>query len=160
MTPLSEFYDYMRLTLGDLYAEARLIEDSQLAVAVRGAVARVQIAGLNYALTPDRNEIAPEVTEPNDWMLLCCHGCLPFARNLAEGGSFRTRALAESRQGKKELLWALENEIHRLENRTMFGSWQDLAGYAAGMTGSEVWWRLAVVKAAGGCRPGLSRWEP
>jgi hypothetical protein len=142
MTPLSEFYEYMRVTLGDLCAEARQIEDSQLAAAVRGAVARVRVVGLACELTPDRNGITPDVADPNDWMLVCYHACLPFAWNLAEGGSFRTRALAESRQGKKELLWALENEIHRLENRTMFGSWQDLASYAAGMTGCEAWWRL------------------
>ena len=150
MSAFAEFYESIRLLLGDQDADARLFEDTQLDAALRMGVRLLGALGYGYTLVlPGRTEITPDVNDPNDWMLLCYRACFAFTPSLCEATSFRTRAFTETRGGRKELLWVLETELYRLENRSLFSSWTDLATWASALEGADPVVRMAQMRQTG-----------
>ena len=146
MSLFTEFLPGMRIFLGDLDPDIRQFDDAHLTTSLGLASKQATGMGFNYAITPDRLGLTPDVTDPNDWMLLLYYGCYPFAVNMGEASSYRTRSLSESVEGKKCLVWRLETEIYRLETRSRFTGWQDMASWAASLSGVDAWLRLAELK--------------
>jgi len=141
-TPLSEFHEYLRVTLGDLNPDARNYSADNFDAALRMALLAGRLPG--HALTGDRLGVTPEITDANDWARLLTVAALTFVRPEAERTSYRTRAMSESFGGRTHLLFALEQDLHRLEERELFRSgadgWTDFKSYCAALGPSLPLW--------------------
>jgi hypothetical protein len=152
-TPLSEFHEFLRVTLGDLNADAQNYSPDNFNAALRMAILKGELPG--YALTAARDALTPTLTDANDWARLLTLAALTFVRPEAERTSYRTRAMSESFGGRTHLLFALEDDLHRLEERALFRSgvdgWTDFKSFCAAVGFSlPLWAVLTEVKTGPG----------
>jgi hypothetical protein len=145
MTPISEFYTPVRMVLGDLDSSAQLYSNQSILEVVRMVVYGGQIPG--YTLSADKLYVTPDLVDPNSWLLLVYKAAAVFAfPALGERYSYQHRALSESFGGNLALLQRLETELYRLENGSMFSSWQSMADWLAGTTGQNIWQTMTEMK--------------
>jgi hypothetical protein len=148
-TPLSEFHPFIRVTLGDLNADAFGYSATNLDTALRMVVLKGQLPG--YALTTGRDAITPDLTEATDWARLLTLASLTFVLPEAEATSYRTRAMSESFAGRKDLLFSLRQELYEADQSQLFRNgtdgWQDLRTFVAGCGHSlPIWQALTELK--------------
>lgn len=137
MTAITEFYDALRVVLGDMDGEFPEFEDSALLMGVRATVRMGRIRG--YQLSGDRMGITPDVSNPNVFALVVYHTARTFRASEPDRYSYGTRAIGETFGGYREFLFNLEQNIQELENGTFFGSYTHLGSWMKGMFGVNLW---------------------
>src|SRR5438309_1983883 len=137
MTNITLAYPTLRVLLQDVGPDVFQYPDATLLQGLRAALTLQRIPG--FGLTPDQNNITPDMigtgTDPNKFALLIYHTCRLFIMGQPEGYSYKTRAMAEKFGSLKLFLQSLENDIHKLENGTMFLGWQSYHAWINGMMG-------------------------
>lgn len=129
---LTEFYEPVRLLLGDLDATVRRYPDATLAAGVRTAV-QVSLPG-RYAISPDRTAITPD-PDANGFALINLRTALLFLAAQPEAESLRTRGVTIARRAGTKALTELKAQAWKLENGTCFTTWTDWHSWLLGVTG-------------------------
>lgn len=133
MTAIADFYETIRFLLGDHDATVQQYPDGVLLKAVRSTIRLQQIPG--YAVAPDQVNLTPEVTDANHWALIAYHTVKAFVDNNPDKYSYKTRAMSESFGSWRDFLDELKTNIYRLENGTMFSTWQSYYTWLSGISG-------------------------
>jgi len=143
-TAITLLYRPIRFMLDDRDPTVVLYEDAILADGIKTVV---QLGLLNnsvlapaggFALTPNESAIDPGLTNPNLFALACYHTVLAFLGPERSSYSYRTRPFAETLGNRYRYLASLEAKLHELENGELFGGWQSMAAWFAGISGLEV----------------------
>lgn len=146
-TLLSELRLPIRVTVGDIAAEAYEFSDDHLDAALKLVLRGGRIPG--HALNAAQNGASPELNDPNAYLLTVYEAAVILVRPRTEAHRYRTRALSESFEGQKILFWHLLQETGRLEELregSLFRSWQDFHQFVTGNYGTNVWERLVDLK--------------
>jgi hypothetical protein len=131
-TPLTTFFEPVRLLLGDLDATVRRYPDATVAAGVRTAV-QVRLPG-RYTITPDGTGLV-ETPTPDGFALICLHTGLAFVAAEPESEGLRTRAVSVTRGSRRGLLMELKSQAWRLARGGCFRSWLDLHSWMLGIRG-------------------------
>lgn len=128
-TLITDLYEPLR----HLLPKETTYEDTALLAGVRAMIGMGKLP--DYALTPDRLEITPALTDPNDYALLLYHTALSFVQSKPSQYSWRTRALSETVGSYATFVRQLDQHLYELEHGTMFESWTSLHTFLAGIDG-------------------------
>ncbi|HXJ56506.1 MAG TPA: BppU family phage baseplate upper protein [Verrucomicrobiae bacterium] len=117
-TPLASFREPVRLLLGDSDPLVTQYSAAQIDAAVRFVVNRGRAEGVT--VSSDQQHIEPAVSpsgesQRTNWARIVLYSAKVFAVVDAAGGSFRTRALAESFGERRDAVFSLLNEIYEVE---------------------------------------------
>ncbi len=134
-TAITEFYDTLRLLLGDRSSTVIQYPDSTLATAVRSAIRMGKAPG--YTLSADLSYVLPQVTDPNVFALIVYHCCKLFVGNTPDRYSYRTRAISESFGSASGFLLTIDMELWKLENNCLFAGWTSYCSWFCGLTGTD-----------------------
>lgn len=138
MSDLSLWYPGLRILLGDFDPIVQQYPDTVLADSLRTTMLFGK-APSPYALTPDNNGITPDIgsdpTSVNTYALISYYSARWFVMSRPDRYSFKTRAMSESFGSSAKFLQTLEQEIHLLENGTMFSGWQSYFAWLHGVAG-------------------------
>ncbi|MCC7374265.1 MAG: hypothetical protein IT581_06400 [Verrucomicrobiales bacterium] len=149
-TPITELYEFVRVTIGDSTPGAYQFEDDHIRTAVLMVVRGGKIKG--FGLSQNLQDIEPSLEDPNAFLLAVYEASIVLVRPQTERHAYRTRALSESFGGQQTLfahLLAEVDTIEKLRSGSFFQSWGDLRSYCIGNYGSSVWDRLVSVEVSG-----------
>lgn len=149
-TPISQLYDFVRATIGDMTPGVYQFEDAHLSTAIQMVLRGGKVKG--FTLSQNLQEVEPALDDPNAFLLTVYEAAIVIVRPNTERHSYRTRALSESFGGQQILFNHLLCEVDAIEKMrsgSFFESWGDLRGFVAGNYGSTVWDRLVDVKIQG-----------
>ncbi len=149
MDPIANISDWLepvRFLLGDHgptpeFADATI--ESGLIFFLKGGRLR------RHAVVMPGRTVSPAVTDPNLYMLLALLVAKHLAGSRPDRRSFRSRAWAESEGGRGQLIFQLEEELHRLEGGAMFEAWGSLGSWlqgVGGLPGTCLWSHLTRVQ--------------
>jgi hypothetical protein len=127
------FYRPLRILLRDYDASVRQYPDEVLRDGVRTTVQLGKLTG--YALSVDELSITPTIANANTFALGVYHTAKLFVQGQPEHYSFKTRGYSESQGNLGRYLSVIEQEIHALENGTLFSGWQSYYAWLHGMAG-------------------------
>jgi hypothetical protein len=133
MTAISDFFGTVRFLLGDHDPTIQQYGDTVLLEGVRACIRLQGVPGL--ALAPDLSHITPEVTDPNQWALVCYHTVRGFVQNNPDRYSYKTRPMSESFGSWQPFLDQLQRNIYKLESGAMFSGWHNYYTWLAGLSG-------------------------
>lgn len=143
-TAITDFYDALRVVLGDRDEEFPQYEDASLLKGVRAVAQMGRVKG--FGLTTDRNSIYPDVTDPNVFALFIYHAALMFVASSPDRYSYKTRAIGESFGGYGDFIANIQQSLYELENGTYFTSYSQLGTWMKGMFGKNLWEVMTEVK--------------
>jgi len=144
---LSDWYEVVRVLLGDTNESLQMRSDAQLLTGLRSALKLNKLVG--YSLDTDLASVTPAITDPNVYALLALHSAVLFLGPESRAYSTRRRASARSFGSNGRYLDDLLSEIHALENGTYFTSWQSLASFFQGAQGISILAHLTEIQVSG-----------
>ena len=132
MTPLTEFFEVIRLLLGDteIYG-AYAYPDADCAASVR-QVFRLGQGPSGYVLDDSRLNVVPSIPDGDKYALVAYTAALLLVGGEEGTQSFRTRSLGTSQRGdrKRDLLQEFRQKIYEIETGggLVFATYQNLLG--------------------------------
>jgi hypothetical protein len=133
MSAFSLFYPGTRILLMDYDPTVRMFPDGVIDDAIRTVIQMGKVP--RYALAVDLGSITPDIANPCDYALVTYHTAKMFLVGRPDRYAFKTRGFAESVGNYYRALTTIEQEIHNLENGTMFSAWQSYFSWLHGVAG-------------------------
>ncbi len=132
-TLISDLREFVRFVAGDNDDQNPIYQPTALDRGIRFVIKGNYLP--NYALMVDNLSITPDLTDPNQFLLLVYTVAKRFMVAEPDGQSSRTRAYSERIGNFRDLIFDIEKQLYLLENGTMFASWQSLADFLEGYAG-------------------------
>ncbi len=141
MTALTDFYEPLRVVLGDRFGTATT--DATLASALRITLNKGGVPGQSLYL--DRFQITPGITAPSDYASLLFKSAFTIILPDAAACGYSTRAWSERFGDAGDLLAWIRQEIIEAEgDGAYFATWQDFGGFMRGFGSRQDFWESVV----------------